>query len=233
MPRGIQKKGIVREKKMLYAAIQQFLENGYERTTTAAIAKAAGMAPSSFCAAFENKEALLLRLVQEMFHSQFFQSEALLPCNGDPVFLYSIETSLQLHITEISEALRELYVAAYTLPTTAEYINVNTAKKLQQLFAEYLPDATEKDFYEMDLASCGITRNFMARPCSMYFTIEDKISRYLSCCLTLYHVPEKKQLDTIDSILSMDLRTIAEKLIKDTIDRAEKGFESAGITKRD
>ena len=34
MPRGIQKKGIVREKKMLYAAIQQFLENGYERTTT-------------------------------------------------------------------------------------------------------------------------------------------------------------------------------------------------------
>ena len=214
MPRGIQKKGIVREKKMLYAAIQQFLENGYERTTTAAIAKAAGMAPSSFFAAFENKEALL-------------------PCNGDPVFLYSIETSLQLHITEISEALRELYVAAYTLPTTSEYINVNTAKKLQQLFAEYLPDATEKDFYEMDLASCGITRNFMARPCSMYFTIEDKISRYLSCCLTLYHVPEKKQRDIIDSILSMDLRTIAEKLIEDTIDRAEKGFESAGITKRD
>ena len=229
MPRGIQKKGIVREKKMLYAAIQQFLENGYERTTTAAIAKAAGMAPSSFFVAFENKEALLLRLVQEMFHSQFFQSEALLPCNGDPVFLYSIETSLQLHITEISEALRELYVAAYTLPTTAEYINVNTAKKLQQLFAEYLPDATEKDFYEMDLASCGITRNFMAKPCSMYFTIEDKISRYLSCCLTLYHVPEKKQLDTIDSILNMDLRTIAETLIKNTIARAEKGFESVGI----
>ena len=164
-----------------------------------------------------------------MFHSQFFQSEALLPGNGDPVFLYSIETSLQLHITEISEALRELYVAAYTLPTTSEYINVNTAKKLQQLFAEYLPDATEKDFYEMDLASCGITRNFMAKPCSMYFTIEDKISRYLSCCLTLYHVPKKKQLDTIDSILNMDLRTIAETLIKNTIARAEKGFESGGI----
>ena len=229
MPRGMQKKGMIREQKMLYAAIQQFLEKGYERTTTAAIAKAAGMSPSSFFAAFESKEALLLRLVEEMFKSQFFHSEALLPDKEDPVFLYSIETSLQLHITEISEALRELYVAAYTLPTTAEYINVNTAKKLQQLFAEYLPDATEKDFYEMDLASCGITRNFMAKPCSMYFTIEDKISRYLSCCLTLYHVPEKKQLDTIDSILNMDLRTIAETLIKNTIARAEKGFESGGI----
>ena len=37
MPRGMQKKGMIREQKMLYAAIQQFLEKGYERTTTAAI----------------------------------------------------------------------------------------------------------------------------------------------------------------------------------------------------
>ena len=36
MPRGMQKKGMIREQKMLYAAIQQFLEKGYERTTTAA-----------------------------------------------------------------------------------------------------------------------------------------------------------------------------------------------------
>ena len=90
MPRGMQKKGMIREQKMLYAAIQQFLEKGYERTTTAAIAKAAGMSPSSFFAAFESKEALLLRLVEEMFKSQFFHSEALLPDKGDPVFLYSI-----------------------------------------------------------------------------------------------------------------------------------------------
>ena len=63
MPKGLQHKGIVRRNKMLYAAVQLFLENGYEKTTTASIAKAAGMAPSSFFAAFENKEALLLTLV--------------------------------------------------------------------------------------------------------------------------------------------------------------------------
>lgn len=212
---------------MLYAAIERFLELGYEQTTTASIAKAAGMSPSSFFAAFENKEALLLRLVQEMFHSQFFHSEALLPDKGDPVFLYSVETALQLHITESSEPLRELYVTAYTLPTTAEYINVQTARKLHRFFSAYLPDASEKDFYEMDLASCGITRSFMAKPCSLYFTMEDKLSRYLSCCLTLYHVPENKQLDMISAVLSMDLRTIAENLIENTITRAKKAFASA------
>ena len=137
MPRGPQAKGILRENKMLHAAIELFLKNGYEKTTTASIARAAGMSPSSFFASFESKEALLLRLVQEMFRTQFSQTSALMPDKGDPVLLYSIETSLQIHITELSEPLRELYVAAYTLPSTAEYINVHTAKKLQQLFADY------------------------------------------------------------------------------------------------
>ena len=43
MPKGLQHKGIVRRNKMLYAAVQLFLKNGYEKTTTASIARAAGM----------------------------------------------------------------------------------------------------------------------------------------------------------------------------------------------
>ena len=31
---------------MIYAAVKLFLENGYEKTTTASIAKAAGMSPN-------------------------------------------------------------------------------------------------------------------------------------------------------------------------------------------
>lgn len=231
MPRGPQAKGILRENKMLHAAIELFLKNGYEKTTTASIAKAAGMSPSSFFASFESKEALLLRLVKEMFRTQFVQTDALLPDKGDPVLVYAIETSLQIHITELSESLRELYVAAYTLPTTCEYVNIHTAKKLELLFAPYLPDATSKDFYELELASSGITRSFMARPCDVYFTIEAKLRRYLSCCLTLYHIPEEKQQHAIDTILNMNLRAIAENVIANTIARAESGFEAALASK--
>ena len=206
--------------------IELFLKNGYEKTSTASIAKAAGLSASSFFAACENKEALLRRLVEKMYEAQFLQSDALLPDKGDPVFLYSVETALQLHITELSEPLRELYVTAYTLPTTAEYIITQTAKKLQKLFADCLPDATSKDFYEMDLASSGITRSFMAIPCDFYFTMEDKLSRYLSCTLTLYHVPSGQQLDIISSILNMDLRTIAANMIDNMIRRAKNQFAS-------
>ncbi len=53
---------------------------------------------------------------------------------GRPGFLYSVETALQIHITELSEPLRELYVAAYTLPTTAEYIITSNCKETTAAF---------------------------------------------------------------------------------------------------
>ena len=43
MPKGLQPKGVIRRNKMLLAAVQMFLEKGYDKTTTAAIAKKAGM----------------------------------------------------------------------------------------------------------------------------------------------------------------------------------------------
>lgn len=58
MPKGLQHKGIVRRNKMIYAAVKLFLENGYEKTTTASIAKAAGMSPSSFFAVFAAQKAV-------------------------------------------------------------------------------------------------------------------------------------------------------------------------------
>ena len=179
MPKGLQPKGVARRNKMLLAAVQLFLENGYEKTTTAAIARAAGMAPSSFFAAFENKEALLLTLVQQMFNRQFENAEQLLGVQKDPLMLYGIETALQMYITELSEPLRELYVMAYSLPTTCEYIYNNTAERLSVIFADYLPEAEKKDFYEMDIASGGITRGFMAKHCHLYFKIEDTASAVL------------------------------------------------------
>lgn len=46
--RGKQASGLLTQQKMLRAAVKLFLEKGYEGTTTAEIARAAGMTPSSF-----------------------------------------------------------------------------------------------------------------------------------------------------------------------------------------
>lgn len=225
MPRGIQRKGIIRRNKILRSAVKLFLEGGYEKTTTANIAQAAGMAPSSFFAAFENKEALLYTLTESMFESQFDNAEKLIGSSADPLLVYAVETALQMYITELSEPLRELYVMAYSLPTTSEYIYQNTAKKVGALFKDYVPGAQEKDFYEMDIVSAGVMRGFMAKHCDLYFTIDQKLKRFLGCCFTLYHVPQEKQDVVIGAVLAMELKPIAEKIIADTVARAEQGFE--------
>lgn len=224
MPRGIQRKGIIRRNKILRSAVKLFLENGYEKTTTANIAQAAGMVPSSFFAAFENKEALLLTLTKEMFESQFSSTERLIGVD-DPLLLYAVETATQLYITELSEPLREIYVMAYSMPATSEYVYSCMAKKLNQLFDAYMPGAQEKDFYEMEIASGSVMRGFMAKRCDLYFTIDQKLKRFLGCCFTLYHVPQEKQNEVIHTVLAMELKPIAEKIIADTVEKAEQGFE--------
>ncbi len=226
MPKKIQTKGLMRKNKMILSAVRQFLEKGYEKTTTSAIAQAAGFTPSAFFASFENKEELLLILVEKMYSDQFYRAEGMLEGNKDPLMIYAVETALQLHIAELSEALREIYTMAYSLPKTSEYIYKATADKLRYIFADYLPEAEPKDFYEMEIASAGITRGFMAKKCDFYFTMEHKLTRFLSCCFTLYRVPDEVQKQVIEKVLQMELKPVAEKLVWDTVEKAEAGFEA-------
>ena len=73
--RGKQASGLLTQQKMLRAAVKLFLKKRYEGTTTAEIACAAGMPPSSFFRAFPSKEALLLELDKRMFSGQFTLAE--------------------------------------------------------------------------------------------------------------------------------------------------------------
>ena len=191
-PRGKQASGLLTQQKMLRAAVKLFLEKGYEGTTTAEIARAAGMTPSSFFRAFPSKEALLLELDKRMFSGQFALAEQHSAAQ-DPVLLYAVETAIQLHIAELTEPLRELYVTAYTLPSISAYLYRSTAKRLEGIFGDDLPDAEAKDFYEMEIASTGMMRSFVAVPCDMYFTVERKIARFLECALKLCNVPPERR----------------------------------------
>ena len=126
MPKGKLLNGLVTQQKVLRSAVALFLEKGYTRTTTGEIATAAGIGQSSFFHVFPSKEALLLELVQRMFAGQFDLAGQHSGAE-DPVFLYAVETALQLHIAELTEPLRELYVMGYTLPSTSAFIYRSTA----------------------------------------------------------------------------------------------------------
>ena len=225
MPKGKLLNGLVTQQKVLRSAVALFLEKGYTRTTTGEIATAAGIGQSSFFHVFPSKEALLLELVQRMFAGQFDLAGQHSGAE-DPVFLYAVETALQLHIAELTEPLRELYVMGYTLPSTSAFIYRSTAARLQKIFGPYVPGAQPKDFYEMEIASGSIMRGFMSVPCDVYFTMEAKISRFLDCSLKLYDVPKEKRAAITAAVLQMDLHTMASGIIQKTVQQAEKGFEA-------
>ena len=225
MPKGKLLNGLITQQKVLRAAVALFLEKGYTKTTTGEIARAAGIGQSSFFHVFPSKEALLLELVQRMFAGQFDLAGQHSGAE-DPVFLYAVETALQLHIAELTEPLRELYVMGYTLPSTSAFIYRSTAARLQKIFGEYLPDAQPKDFYEMEIASGSIMRGFMSVPCDVYFTMEAKISRFLDCSLKLYDVPKEKRAAITAAVLQLDLHAMAASIIQKTVRQAEKGFEA-------
>ena len=56
------------------------------------------------------------------------------------------------------------------------------------LFGAYLPDAQAKDFCEMEIASAGIVRGFMAVPCGRGEGI-----LFLDSSLKLYDIPMEKR----------------------------------------
>lgn len=227
MPRGAQPKIAERESRMIYAAIKLFLENGYEQTTTVAIAQAAGMSSSAFFAVFANKETLLLKMTKWMYEKQFAITGRLLGEGYEPEMFYAVEPSIQMYIAEKSEALRELYVSSYSYAATANYIHQMATDKLVELFGAMHPQYTRQDFYELELATSGMLRSFMARKCDRSFTMEQKLRRFLSCGMTIYGVDQEKQQEVIDQVLKMDLKSVADQLLAQAVAQSQEEFQEA------
>ena len=117
-------------------------------------------------------------------------------------------------------------MTAYTLSSTSAYLHRSTAKRLEGIFGDYLPDAEAKDFYEMEIASTGMMRSFVAVPCDMYFTVERKMRAFLECALKLCNVPPERRRGVSAAVLQLDLHTMAAGIIRTTVQQAEKGFEA-------
>lgn len=68
-------------------------------------------------------------------------------------------------------------------------------------------------------------RGFMGRPCDLYFTIERKLRRFLSCCMRVLRA-ERSRSRSSRRVLQMDLCTQAQEIVGEAVRRAEAGFEA-------
>ena len=202
------------KKRILTVCVRLFLEKGYKRSTLAEIIEKADVSYSTFQNIFRAKDGVLTELVEFMFSNQFAMARGEAGANLPPVYVYAVETAIQMTLTELNENLREIYIEAYTEKEASEYILRETAKELHGIFGSYLPDATERDFYNMEIGSASIMRGYMAHPCDEELTLEKKLRLFLTMSLRAYNVPKEEVEQVIRFVEGLDIRAIAEQVMQ-------------------
>ena len=129
------------------------------------------------------------------------------------MFKYAFESVLQLYIAESKEHIREMYSVSYSMPVTTHKIYDFITKKLEDTFKDYLPEFDTKEFYELEMASAGIMRGYIINPCTMYFTMDRKVERFLQTSLRIYKVSEEKIMDVIKFITNFNMDKLAQEVL--------------------
>lgn len=213
------------KRRILSACVRLFIQKGYHSTTLAEILKEADVTNSTFQNIFHTKDGVLLNLTEFMFDSQFAAARNVGQKELPPVYIYAAETAIQLTLTELNENLRDIYVEAYSNRNTTEYIFQRTSTELYSIFSPYNPTLSESDFYELEIGTSGIMRNYMARPCDKYFTLDRKLARFLGMSLAAYNVPKDEIKEVTDSVLSIDIKNVANDIMKKLFEALAMRFE--------
>lgn len=221
----MRKDGAKTRKKILSVCVRLFLQQGYKETTVTQIVREAGITRGSYQNQFPTKDAVLMELVKTMFSSQFDMARSIARDDLPPVYTYAVETSIQLALTELNENLRELYIESYTHPDTAEYIYLQTTSELKNIFAPYLPDHSESDFYDMEIGTSGLMRSYMAKRCDIHFPLQRKLECFLTAAMRVYRVPEEDQEKVLAFIAVLDIEAVASEIVQKVFAMLEMKFD--------
>ena len=165
------------KKRILTVCVKLFLEQGYKKTTVAQIVQQASVSNSIFQNIFRAKDGVLTELAQFMFSNQFAMARSTAGTQLPPIYVYAVDTAIQMTLTELNENLREIYIEAYTQKEASEHILRETAKELFGIFGPYQPE----------------------------LTLEKKLRLFLMMNLRAYHVPEAEIAQAVAFIEGLNM----------------------------
>ena len=201
-----------------------FIEKGYLQTRMTDITREADVSVSTFQNIFRSKDGVLRDLAEAMFDNQYALAREVVGQDVSPSLVFAVETCVQLTLTELNENIREVYVETYSQAKAADFVYQRTAYVLHDLLGSYQPECTVSDFYEMEIGTAGIMRNYMARPCDAYFTLDRKLASYLKICLRAYHLPEEEIAAIQAEIRKIDIVGVSEKVMQELFKRLSVQF---------
>lgn len=202
-------------KSVLIAATALFIDKGFERTTVMDISKLSGVPKSKILYEMKSKEEILGMLVTKFLDGVTEASDSVAAkLTDDKLLIVMANEVLQIYMAEMSEDMRNLYLAGYSMPKTSEAVLKRRSEILYKHFGNLFPNFALKDFYELEIASMGIMRAYMALPCDMYFTLETKRERLVTTMLKIYDISNEKIKQVLDFIEKIDFEAVAKKAVE-------------------
>ena len=206
-------------RKILTAATALFVQQGYEKTSLTDIAKLSGVSKRIIIYEMNSKEEILVHLVAKFLDGVTEASDSVpTKLTDDKLLIFMANEVLQIYMAEMSEDMRNLYLAGYSMPKTSEAVLRRRSEMLYEKFGYLFPSFALKDYYELEIATMGIMRAYMSVPCDMYFTLEAKTDRLLSTMLKIYDV-DKQTIDEVkEFIQKIDFEAVSKKAVEDVFE---------------
>ena len=202
-------------RKILTGATTAFIHKGFEKTTLIDIAKLSGVPKSKILYEMNSKEEILGHLVAKFLDGVTAASDAVsTKLTDDKILIFMANEALQIYMAEMNEDMRNLYLAAYSMPKTSEIVLRRRTDLIYEKFKDVFPAFALKDFYELEIASVGIMRGYMMVPCDMYFTLETKVERLITTMLRIYEIDSVIIDETKEFIRKIDFETVSEMVVK-------------------
>ena len=209
-------------KKIFTAATALFMQKGFEKTTLMDIAKQSGVSKRVIIYEMNSKEEILGHLVTKFLDGVTEASNSVATkLTDDKLLIVMANEVLQIYMAEMSEDMRNLYLAGYSMPKTSEAVLKRRSTMLYEKFKDVFPDFKLKDFYELEIASMGIMRAYMSVPCDMYFTLEAKRERLISTMLKIYDVDGERIKQVNEFTEKIDFETVAKKAVEGVFNELE------------
>ena len=205
--------------KILTAATVLFVQKGYEKTTLMDISKLSGVPKTKILYEMNSKEGILGLLVAKFLDGVAEASDAVSKkLTDDKLLIFMANEVLQIYMAEMSDDMRNLYLAAYSMPKTSDAVLRRRTQMLYEEFGYLFPQFALKDYYELEIATMGIMRAYMSVPCDMYFTLESKVDRLISTMLKIYDLDSEIVEETKEFMKKIDFEAVSKKAVEDVFE---------------
>ncbi len=207
-------------------AAKHFVEDGYGKTSLSGLAKELDLSTGNITFYFPTKEHLLAVLVNELFDFQNILMDHAAEEGKSSLLAYCLELTTITSACEESDVARDFYSASYTSPMTLELIRANDTQKTKEVFSEYQPNWTDREWAATENIVSGIEyATIMTREENTPLTLQ--IEKTLDTILYLYGVPSELRAKKIQKVLNMDYRALGRRVLCEFREYIERVNEEA------